>query len=158
MELIKRKYICIIFIFIICVSNHIQVYGKYIFDKTFDAVQLNIDREKPVLKISQVKQERINQKEQKITVWINVEEKNLKEDTILPNEVEIYIDSKKVDASQLICTKQENETEERSKWFRIEIAQIPIGEKTQIKIKEGALVDAIGWKSSEYTETLEEKF
>ena len=102
-------------IFIVCVSMHIKTYGKYVFNKTFDVIQFNMDRQKPMITITQVKQERTSQTKQKITLLVNVEEKNLTDDTFLPNEIEIYVDNQQINLSELICIPKENRKYTRRK-------------------------------------------
>ncbi len=152
----KKKYICIVLIIITCLSIHIKVYGKYVFDQTFDAVQINVDRKRPAISIEQVQQKRTDELTQSVELFIKVFERNLGNDILSPNEVEVYVDNQKVETVTLSCIKQ-NSTD-NNYFFKIDIGEIPIGENIQIKIKEGAFTDIVGWKSNESIETIKGNF
>ena len=148
-KFLKHKYICIILVFVIFLSIHIKVYSKYVFEKTIDLVQFNVDRNKPKLKIVQSKKENITEKMQNITLELEVSENNLRDDIFSMDEIEIYVDGQQVYPSMIISNRKED-----TQFFQININEIPIGEKIEIKIKEGAITDIVGWKNDEYTQMI----
>ena len=146
---LKRRYICIILIFAVLLSIHIKVYSKYVFEKTIDLVQFNVDRTKPKLKIVQSEKENVNEKMQNITLELEVSEKNLRDDIFSMDEIEIYVDDQQAYPSMIISDRKED-----TQFFQIHINEIPKGERIEIKIKKGAITDIVGWENDEYVQVI----
>ena len=156
MKSIKQKYICIIFIFLFCIFSNIASYGKYIFEKTIDIAQIDIDRQKPLLAVTKIEQEDNGIETKNVTIFLKVQERNLKSDGIDSKKIEIYIDNKKTDLEVQICKDEENINKEEYT-FQIKVKKIPKDKKAEIKINKGTFTDTVGWESDEYIQEIEEK-
>ncbi len=159
---IKRKYLYIIFIFFLCITKSITSYGKYVFDKTIDIAQLDIDRQKPIIMCEKIQLENKNlTKEQgedltqNAIIFINVQERNLTNDIIDADKIEIYIDNQKTNLF-LQADKLEKNIDNGEYKFKIQVIGIPKSKKAELKIKKGAFIDTAGWENDEYVETIQE--
>ncbi len=164
---IKRKYLYITFIFFLCITKSITSYGKYVFDKTIDIAQLDLDRQKPIIMCEKIqfedisavensKTKQIKESTQNAIMFINFEEKNINNDMIDMSKIEIYINNQKSDLKLQIDEPKENTANKGKYSFIIKVIGIPKGKKVELKIKKGALTDIAGWKNDEYVKTIQE--
>lgn len=114
------------------------------FNQKIEIAQLDLDREEPKISINNIEQ---IQENSRIKMVVNVTERNLGNDVLNADEIEIYEDNQKVNLGIVVTPKDENK-------FQVEIINAPKGNKIDIKIKEGAFVDILGWRSKEYIKTL----
>ena len=148
---IKKRYLFVI-IFFLCISSSIISYSKYVFDTTINIAELNLDRQKPVINSEEI--QIANKKEtQDIIAFVEVQEKNLDDNKLDKNKIEIYVDSKKA-SLPINIEKLEKNNKKGENDFKIQITDAPKDKKIQLKIKEGAFTDKAGWKNEEYMQTL----
>lgn len=149
----KNKLFFPIIIFIICIMIQTASYSKYIFKTSIEIANINIDRKPPVLKVKNIS---VNKTEytEKIYVWnvvkleVDVEEKNIGEDVILPEEIEVLVGGKVVEG-MTVKIKNNGEKEDITT-FVISISRINANGDLKIKFKEGAIKDMSNLKSLEY--------
>ncbi len=78
---------------------------------------------------------------------VNVNDKNLSDDILEANEIEILMDNEIINLEKTVTKTKENE-------YKIEIIGVPEEKTIEIKIKEGAFTDILGWRSDEYIQTI----
>lgn len=149
----KQKIKIILFVFVSCLLINITVYSKYVFDKTLDVAQVNLDRTKPVLSVIEIKNSNIGyekyaNKNQTITLKVQVNEKNIRTDEIKTDEICVLVGNIEIVPSSINVSKQS--TNGNITMYQISITGITGNGKLQIRFKEGVFTDIAGWKNLEY--------
>ena len=145
-----KKIICL-FLFLLICSIQIRCNAKYILDYKLDAISLDIDRTKPQITVEAIQNTNTNYSSyasniHTITLNVKVKEKNMGNDTIDANEIEVLVGSGKVNASKSI--KILSKTGEEAK-YEIKLTNITGNGLLQVKFIEGTITDTAGWKSGQ---------
>ena len=124
--------------------------AKYLFQYVFDVADLNIDRTKPILEVIKIDNTNIGYKKyanktHEITVRIKFIEKNIGNDVLEKNEIEILID----DLIARDCVFNINKIEQNQGYaiYDIKISNLNENGKLTLNILEGAITDLSGLKN-----------
>lgn len=126
--------------------------AKYIFYYELDVADLYIDRTKPVIELVNISNtnknyEKYANKTHKITVRIEIKEKNLGEDEIKKEEVLIMIDEKEVNNYGINI--KEIEKTKQGVIYDIELTNLNFNGLLKIKFIEGSIIDKANLKNEE---------
>lgn len=124
--------------------------GKYIFEYELDSVNLNIDRTKPKIICTEIKNtntgyEQYANKTHIITIKLEVEEKNIGTDTITSDELSVKIADKVVKPDSIKITQIGKEGQKV--FYQVELKGLKENGTLKVELKEGTITDTAGWMS-----------
>ncbi len=140
------------FIFVACLFFQVTSYSKYVFSSTLDAVDINVDRVKPILSVldvqnSNTKHTSYASKKHTITLNVQEEEKNMNNVGIDKEKIEILVGGKIVKPSEVKISNVSKDGQKAI--YKIIISGITGDGNLQVKFKEGTVVDMAGWKNEQ---------
>ena len=142
------KKIVLIFLLIILIQKNVN--AKYFFEYIFDVADLNIDRTKPVIDVlyffnTNIDYEKYANKTHEINVEIRVTEKNIGNDVLEKNEIEVMINNEKINNCKVNINEIARNNQEII--YDIKITNIEGNGNLTLNILEGAVIDTSGLKS-----------